>query len=349
PLTAGKPKLYRYNTYGQDAAVFTLDARSFRSPELPPADPSNPASIAAFFTNTFNANRTLLGKPQLALLEQNLLDAQNQGITWKFILIPEPIENFGVITGEDHYEGYAAERTQLLKFISDNHITNAEFITADFHGTTVNRLSYQTAPFGPQIQTNSFEVITGPVAFDKPFGPTIVDLATSLGLLTPAQNALYNSLPEGLAKETFVANLINAQLAPLGYNQLSPTADPLPTMKLLQGLYRARDVYGWTEFNIDPDTQKVTVTTYGITPYSEAELEANPAAISSRVPQIVSQFEVTPELPPAAHLVGSKLVINGSTGNDQIEVERQGYGIVVENHEQTIAKFDLADVNQIIV
>jgi phosphodiesterase/alkaline phosphatase D-like protein len=349
PLTANKTKLYRYNTYGQDAAVFTLDARSFRSPELPPVDPSNSASIAAFLTNTFNANRTLLGKPQLALLEQNLLDAQNQGITWKFILIPEPIENFGVIGGEDHFEGYAAERTQLLKFISDNHITNAEFISADFHGTTVNRLSYQTAPFGPQIQTNSFEVITGPVAFDKPFGPTIVDLATSLGLLTPAQNAFYNGLPEGLAKETFIANLVNAQLAPLGYNQLSPTANPLPNMKLLQGLYMATDVYGWTEFNIDPDTQKLTVTTYGITPYSEAELEANPSAILNRVPQIVSQFEVTPELSAAAHLVGSKLVINGSTGNDQIEVERQGHRIIVENTDQEIGTFDLAGVNQIIV
>jgi phosphodiesterase/alkaline phosphatase D-like protein len=349
PLTANKPKLYRYNTYGQDAAVFTLDARSFRSPELPPADPTNAASVAAFLTNTFNANRTLLGKPQLTALEQNLLDAQNQGITWKFILIPEPIENFGPLTGEDHYEGYAAERTALLKFIGDNHLTNVEFISADFHGTTVNRLSYQTAPFGPQIQTNSFEVITGPVAFDKPFGPTVVDLATSLGLLSPAQNALYNSLPEGLAKETFIANLVNAQLAPLGYNLLSPTTNPLPNMKLLQGLYMATDVYGWTEFNIDPDTQKLTVTTYGIQPYSQADLKANPAAVLSRVPQIVSQFEVTPELPPAAHLVGSTLVVNGSTGDDHIEAERQGHTIVVEDHEHTLGTFDAAAVSQIIV
>src|SRR5262249_12177471 len=30
PRTAGERKLYRFNTYGQDAAVFTLDARSFR-------------------------------------------------------------------------------------------------------------------------------------------------------------------------------------------------------------------------------------------------------------------------------------------------------------------------------
>ncbi len=33
--TAGERKLYRYNTYGSDAAVFTLDQRSFRDQELP--------------------------------------------------------------------------------------------------------------------------------------------------------------------------------------------------------------------------------------------------------------------------------------------------------------------------
>jgi hypothetical protein len=37
-----------------------------------------------------------------------------------------------------------------------------------------------------QIQTNSIEIITGPVAFDKPFGPAIVELGAAFGLITPA-------------------------------------------------------------------------------------------------------------------------------------------------------------------
>src|SRR5262249_57944906 len=114
--------------------------------------------------------------------------------------------------------------------------------------TTVNGLADQAFRGGPQHQTNTFEVITGPVAFDKPFGPTIVDLATSLGLLTPAQNAFYNSLPEGLAKETFIANLINPGLAALGYNLLSPTADPLPNMRLVQRLYMSTASHRLTSF-----------------------------------------------------------------------------------------------------
>lgn len=90
------------------------------------------------------------------------------------------------------------------------------FVTADFHGTLVNRLSYQLGPFEPQIQTNSIEVITGPVAFDKPFGPTIVDLAAAFGLITPEQRDYYYSLPNGVEKEGFVLAIVNCGLAPPG-------------------------------------------------------------------------------------------------------------------------------------
>jgi Ca2+-binding RTX toxin-like protein len=45
---------------------------------------------------------------------------------------------------------------------------------------------------------------------------------------------------------------------------------------------------------VDATTQKLTVTTYGIPSYSRAEVEADPNAILSRVPSIVSQFEVRP-------------------------------------------------------
>jgi phosphodiesterase/alkaline phosphatase D-like protein len=133
----------------------------------------------------------MLGAQQLADLKRDLADAQAAGILWKFVFCPEPVQNFGVLGGEDRYEGYAAERTELLKYIDDSQINNVVFVTADFHGTVVNRLSYQLGPFQAQIQTNSIEIITGPVAFDKPFGPTIVDLAAAFGLITPEQRDYY--------------------------------------------------------------------------------------------------------------------------------------------------------------
>src|SRR5262249_47387759 len=159
PLTAGKSDFYRFNMYGRDAAVFTLDARSFRSQELPPVtNPNDPQQVAQFLAAAFDPTRTLLGKPQFAKLTSDLLTAQRTGVPWKFVLNPEPIENFGLLAAEDRYEGYAAERDALLAFIDRNHIHNVVFVTADFHGTVVNRLSYQTQPFGPQIQTDAFEI-----------------------------------------------------------------------------------------------------------------------------------------------------------------------------------------------
>ena len=107
----------------------------------------------------------MLGAQQLADLKHDLQAAQDAGITWKFIMTPEPIQNFGVLAASDRFEGYAAERTAILKFIHDNHISNVVFVSADFHGTTVNRLSYQELPGGPQIQTNTLEIVTGPIAY----------------------------------------------------------------------------------------------------------------------------------------------------------------------------------------
>lgn len=294
--TANRSKLYRYNVYGRDAATFLLDARTFRSDHLTPVtNPNDAGQVGAFLVGAFNPTRTMLGAPQLADLKQNLLDAQAASVVWKFIFCPEPVENFGPFGGEDHYEGYAAERTALLKFIDDNHISNVVFVTADFHGTVVNRLSYQLGAFQAQIQTNSIEIITGPVAYDKPFGPTIIDLATAVGLLSPAQNAFYNSLPNGPTKEGFLLAVLNATITPFGYNSVPLFANPLPNVQLLSGTYPATNTYGWTEFTIDQATQQLDVKTWGILPYSKAQLDADPATVTARTPAVQNEFVLTPK------------------------------------------------------
>lgn len=319
-VTAGRIKNYRFNTYGSDAATFVLDARSFRSPPLPAiTNPNDPTQVAAFLTGSFAPGRTLLGAQQLADLKQNLLESQAAGILWKFIFCPEPVQNFGPLGGEDRYEGYAAERTSLLKYIDDAHISNVVFVTADFHGTVVNRLSYQLGPFQPQIQTNSFEIITGSVAFDKPFGPTIVDLGAALGVVDSATRNLYNSLPNGLTKESIVLAVVNGGLAGLGYNPISATANPLPTMQLLEGLYSSTNTYGWTEFNIDPNTHVLDVKTWGILPYSQTELEAAPASVSGRIPTVVSRFAVAPLSAEPYVPVGVSVARGGFVFNRRIQ------------------------------
>lgn len=306
PRVDGRPQLYRYNTYGSDAASIILDARSFRDAGLPAANPGDPASVAEFLTASFNPERTMLGRPQVERLKRDLLKAETAGTTWKFVTIPEPMQNLGVLAASDRFEGYAAERTEILKFIDDNSIDNVVFVSADIHGTLVNNLTYQLGAGQPQIGTSAFEVTTGSVAFDAPFGPTVAELAFLGGLITPEQKDFYDALPVSNDgdqivndKDDFIQQLVNAQLAPLGYDPLGlsnnlPVAEGLINAKLLRGDYLSTQTYGWTKFDVNPRTQKLTVTTYGIPYYSLAELEADPSKITSLIPRIVSRFEVTP-------------------------------------------------------
>ena len=298
--TAGERKLYRFRTYGKDAAAFVLDARSFRDRELTPANLSNPADVARFLIESFNPARTMLSAQQVQDLKDDLLRAQQLGITWKFVMVPEPIQNLGPLGAPDRFEGYAAERTQLLKFINENGIQNVVFIAADIHGTVVNNLTYQDVPFGPQIPTGAWEISTGAVAFDAPFGPTVVNIGAALGLITPAQLAFYNSLPVANDpddfpndKDDFLKGLVNTQIATFGYDPLGLSGSPIAAT-LLQGDYIAVHTYGWSEFRINRQTQQLRVTTFGIPPYTRTELLADPQAVVSRVPQVVSQFVVQP-------------------------------------------------------
>lgn len=344
--TAGERELYRSRTYGNDAATFILDTRSFRDEELPGVtNPADPVEVGTFLAGSFDSSRTFLGEQQLGDLKQDLLNADANGVTWKFITVPEPIQNLGVVAASDRFEGYAAERTEILKFIDDNDIDNVVFVAADVHGTVVNNLTYQLSPLSQQIATNAFEITTGSVAFDAPFGQTVAELASGLGLIDAPTKAFYDSLPIAPDadllpndKDDFFRALVDQQLAPFGYDPLGldqnlAIAEGQIDATLLQGDYVAAHTYGWTKFDIDPVTQALTVTTYGIEPYTEAELLADPAAIISREPVIVSQFEVNPS--------GFE-VINGSEAGETLVGGEDDDRILAQGGDDRIAG-DLGD------
>lgn len=303
PRFDGERELYRFNTYGSDAAVAVVDTRSFRDEDVtPPANPFDPAQVGAVLAATFEEGRTLLGEVQLNDLKADLLEAQASDITWKFVMVPEPIQNLFPGINTDAYEGYNAERTDLLQFITENAIENVVFVAADVHTTFVNNLTYQEVAFGPQIPTNVFEITTGAVAFDEPTGEFLADIFFGAD---PATLAFYESLPiapdtdnEPNDRDDLVEQTINdVLLAPGGYDPLGldnnlPQAEGLIDATLLQGDYFVGHTYGWTEFDIDPVTQALTVTTYGVEGYSEAEILADVAGISNLEPVIVSQFVV---------------------------------------------------------
>jgi alkaline phosphatase D len=311
PRTAGRPKLYRYRTYGQDAAIFVLDARSFRDQELAPASLTSQQDILRFLLQSFDIDpatqrpaatkRTILGAAQLADLKHDLLDAQSRGVTWKFILFPEPIQNLGIVFAEDRYEGYARERTEILDFIKSNGIKNAVSITTDLHGVIVNNITYQLAPGTKQISTDMFEAIAGPVAFDPPLGPTVVQLGTALGLISPQTLAAYNALPNAPDmddvvndKDDLLKKLWNdTLLTPFGYDTIGLAGSPI-NATLEAGDYLAVHDYGWTEVTIDPASQRLEITAWGVPYYTPADVKNNLSSVTARVPAVISKFTVTP-------------------------------------------------------
>jgi alkaline phosphatase D len=299
----GKPDLYRAQQFGSDALVIVTDARSFRDPALT-AWNGTPADAARFLGESATLDRTLLGRTQLDQTKADLKQAQLNGVTWKFVHIAEPTQNLGLAAAGDRYEGYARERTELLSFIKNEGIQNTVFITADIHGTVVNDLTYSTDGVH-QTQSGAWEISTGAVAFEQPFGPTVVDLAASLGMLSAPQVAYYNSLPNDIAKDQFLKAVVNGQLAPLGYSPLGLEGSGIPFTNLMPTIpsYGQLDYsvathsYGWTEFEINATTGELIVTTWGISDYSYDEMTADPSAIMALDPKIVSRFAVAAAVP----------------------------------------------------
>jgi myo-inositol-hexaphosphate 3-phosphohydrolase/phosphodiesterase/alkaline phosphatase D-like protein len=307
PRTSGERKLYRFNTFGSDAATFILDTRSFRDKPLVAPNVTNSTDVGRFLVESATLDRQFLGDVQLNDLKQDLLTAHLNGITWKFVMVPEPIQELGLYN-VDAFEGYARERTEILQFIEANRIENVVFVAADIHATFVNNLTYQVVPGGERISTGVFEITTGSVGYDQPFGPVVVDAAKNLGLLSSTQVAFYEQLPiapdtDDLVndKDDFLkAAFQNLAIGPAGYDPIGldknlPQSQGRINARLLQGDYVVAHAYSWSEFQIDAVTQKLTVTTWGIDTYREDELLANPTAVLERTPRILSQFEVTPQ------------------------------------------------------
>ena len=298
----GRPKLYRYRTFGAAGALFVLDMRSFRSEPLPrTTNLDDDATVAQFEQASFDSSRTMLGVTQLADLQRDLLDAQARGITWKFIVVSTPMQYLDMTGANDRWQGYAAERSALLRFIIEQGIENVVFITADIHGMAVNNLTYQTAAGAPQLATDLWEIAVGPVAAYPTFGPSMFLVYREWGLASEADEAHYWSLPVRHDvddapddRDDYTRALIDEQMARYGFNPIGLDDAPDIPVTLTQGDYMAGHVYGWSEFAVDAATQTLTVTTYGIPAYVAAQMAEDAEALLAQTPEIVSQFVVQP-------------------------------------------------------
>lgn len=297
PRVDGRPKLYRYRTFGSSAAMFVLDSRSFRDeemPQIPPLQAINPFAVVRSLATMFEPGRTMLGKPQLEDFKRDLMAAHEAGIRWKFVMIPEPVQHMGWFGGVDRWEGYAPERTEVLQFIEDNAIRNVVFISADVHTTFINNLTYQTEASGAHYPTHCFEISTECAAYSPPTGQIIIDNAAQIGVLSRSRYEEYQNM--SLAeKDALLEDLFNRIVLRLqGFTPLG-LEDSLIDYERVTGGWVIGHSFGWTEFEIAPDDEKLTITTYGIPAYTPAQMRDQPQDILSLTPAILSQLIITPQ------------------------------------------------------
>jgi len=167
-------RLYRSFRWGKDVELFILDERQYRSAEANCLDEEGeteqfPTRIGdeACRESLRDPSRTMLGSEQKEWFKQALLDSDAK---FKFIVNEVPISEF-ILLPYDRWEGYPAEREELLDFISDNGIQNVVFLTTDLHGAVVNTL-----------ENGCMEIITGPIARET-IGEELETMEVSTDLL----------------------------------------------------------------------------------------------------------------------------------------------------------------------
>ena len=191
PACAGDP-LYRVFHWGEDTDVIILDGRSCRStdvtlaclvqlapgvfqPDLAPTLPPpvraqfnallpdelkpllEPTPPAGCLEAIFDPGRTMLGQVQKAAFKDALF---NSDAKFKFVMNGPPIQQFYALP-YDRWEGYGAERNEILNFIRSNNIDNVTFLSTDMHANLINEVFIDRFLDPAPIAD---EFVTGPIA-----------------------------------------------------------------------------------------------------------------------------------------------------------------------------------------
>ena len=211
--------LYRRFRWGKNLEVFFLDQRSFRdakasqggtcdnpqtpgSPDLAPTAPQSTRTVFSALVPSLatpapqackdrinDPNRSFLGKRQLALFKR---DIQRSTATFKVVMNETPIQQFYALP-YDRWEGYEAERQDVLKFIQSN-VKNAIFLTTDTHANFINDARLKTLEDGGPVNSGLLDVVTGPVA-TKNFGAEIDDATGQPGSGAALRGAFFKPQP----------------------------------------------------------------------------------------------------------------------------------------------------------
>jgi alkaline phosphatase D len=275
PRIDGTQQLYFAQPWGRNSIFFNLDDRTYRDIRL-----KTPSGADDTGPRADNPGRTMLDPTQLDWFEQSLLDAQAQGITWKFVAVSSPIDQIGPIGGsftitnadgtyrnvesdggKSWMGGYRAERNNLLKFIADNQIDHVVFLTTDDHHVRVNELGYFAVPGDQSTYTRvpgCFQILVGPLGAGGPDAITDHSFANikSIGDSFASQQQGFGVDPIGL--DPAFPGLSNV------YREGDPNAD-----LLRQPVdFYSPDTFNYAGLTVSPDGVSLTVSVYGINSFA---------------------------------------------------------------------------------
>jgi alkaline phosphatase D len=115
--------IYRKIEYGDLINLYMLDTRLEGRDE----------QVGVTSSSLNDPSRSLLGQTQKDWLKDELL---NSGAQWNILgqqVMMAPLLAFGVPVNADQWDGYQAERTELLNYIVNNDIENVVVLTGDIH------------------------------------------------------------------------------------------------------------------------------------------------------------------------------------------------------------------------
>ena len=294
PRTDGTQQLYFSRVWGANSILINLDDRSYRDIRLKTAISTDDTG-----TRADHLDRTMLGKTQLAWVQQVLLEAQTQGITWKIVALSSPIDQIGVIGnpgaivttngkifmpngdgGKSWMGGYRAERNALLKFIADHHIKNVVFLSTDDHQDRINELAY--APTGRtanqasyvRVPGNVFEIVAGPIGAGGPDAVTNHSFAN------------IKAIADSLAQQQQAKGIdpIGLDAHYPGLSNVYREGDPAANCLRQPIDFYSPDTFNYATLDISPDGKTLTVNSYGIDSYAaNTFLEPNAANPIKRI------------------------------------------------------------------
>jgi alkaline phosphatase D len=157
-------RLYRRIGWGQLAEISMLDLRSYRSKQV---DTAAPTPVPTTEQQISDPERTLLGAAQMRWLKNSL---SRYRPLWRvvgnpvmiapvtFAQVPRELLNpINDVTGllpddgfpynVDQWDGYTADRREILDQIADHQVENALFVTGDIHSGWACELPYDAATY----------------------------------------------------------------------------------------------------------------------------------------------------------------------------------------------------------